>query len=53
VEQFDYLKDKGYFPTAMIMSKDNDLVEFTFRRHPQQQPSQKLTEFVHEDKLKL
>ena len=31
VEQFDYLKDRGYFPTAMIMSKDNDLVEFTFR----------------------
>jgi hypothetical protein len=53
VEQFDYLKDKGYFPTAMILSKGNDLVEFTFRRHPQQQPSQKLNEFVHEDKLKL
>lgn len=53
VEQFDYLKDRGYFPTAMIMSKDKDLVEFTFRRHPQQQPSQKLTEFVSDDKFKL
>jgi len=53
VEQFDYLADRGYFPTAMIMSKDKDLVEFTFRRHPQQQPSQKLTEFVNDDKFKL
>jgi hypothetical protein len=53
VEQFDFLKDRGYFPTAMILSKDDDIVEFTFRRHPQQQPSQKLTEFVNEDKLKL
>jgi hypothetical protein len=53
VEQFDYLKDRGYFPTAMILSNDNDLVEFTFRRHPQQQPAQKLTEFVNDDKFKL
>jgi hypothetical protein len=53
VAQFDYLKDRGYFPTAMILSRVDDIVEFTFRRHPQQQPSQKLTEFVGEDKFKL
>lgn len=46
VEQFDFLKDKGYFPTAMILSKGNDLVEFAFRRHPQQDPTKKLHEFV-------
>jgi hypothetical protein len=53
VEQFDYLKDKGYFPTAMILSKGNELVEFTFRRHPQQDPAKKLYEFSTEDKHKL
>jgi hypothetical protein len=53
VEQFDFLKDRGYFPTAMILSKGNDLVEFTFRRHPQQQPANKLQEFVSDDKFKL
>jgi len=53
VAQFDYLKDRGYFPTAMILSRVDDIVEFTFRRHPQQQPSQKLTEFVSQDKFKL
>jgi hypothetical protein len=53
VEQFNYLADRGYFPTAMILSQENDLVEFTFRRHPEQQPSSKLTEFVGEDKFKL
>lgn len=53
VEQFDFLKDKGYFPNAMILSKDNDLVEFAFRRHPQQMPLNKLQEFVSDDKFKL
>ena len=53
VEQFDFLKDKGYFPNAMILSKGNDLVEFAFRRHPNQDPTKKLHEFVTEDKHKL
>jgi hypothetical protein len=53
VEQFDFLKEKGYFPNAMILSKGNDLVEFTFRRHPNQDPTKKLQEFVNEDKYKL
>lgn len=53
VEQFDYLKDRGYFPNAMILSKGNDLVEFAFRRHPNQDPSKKLPEFVNEDKHQL
>lgn len=53
VEQFDFLKDKGYFPTAMILSKGNDLVEFAFRRHSQQDPTKKLQEFVTEDIHKL
>ena len=53
VEQFDYLKDRGYFPTAMILSKGNELVEFAFRRHPQQDPAKKLYEFSTEDKHKL
>jgi hypothetical protein len=53
VQQFDFLKDRGYFPNAMILSKGSDLVEFAFRRHPQQDPSKKLQEFVNEDKFKL
>ena len=53
VEQFDFLKDKGYFPNAMILSKGNDIVEFAFRRHPQQNPANKLQEFVGDDKFKL
>lgn len=53
VKQFDYLKEKGYFPTAMVLSKGSELVEFTFRRHPNQDPSKKLNEFVTEDKFKL
>jgi hypothetical protein len=53
VEQFDFLKDRGYFPNAMILSKGNDLVEFAFRRHPQQDPSKKLAESVSDDKFKL
>jgi len=53
VEQFDFLKDKGYFPNAMILSKGSDLVEFAFRRHPQQDPSKKLNEFAKEDKFEL
>lgn len=53
VDQFDFLKDNGYFPTAMVLSKRSDLVEFTFRRHPNQDPKKKLTEFVSEDKFKL
>jgi hypothetical protein len=53
VEQFDFLKDRGYFPNAMILSQGNDLVEFTFRRHPQQDPTKKLHEFVPENKYQL
>ena len=53
VEQFDFLKDRGYFPSAMILSKGNDLVEFAFRRHPNQDPTKKLHEFVNEDKHQL
>jgi hypothetical protein len=53
VEQFDFLKDRGYFPNAMILSQGNDLVEFTFRRHPQQDPTKKLQEFVPENKYQL
>lgn len=53
VEQFDFLKDKGYFPNAMILSEGNDLVEFTFRRHPNQDPSKKLQEFVPDNKYQL
>jgi hypothetical protein len=53
VEQFDFLKEKGYFPNAMILSQGNDLVEFTFRRHPQQDPTKKLQEFVPENKYQL
>jgi hypothetical protein len=53
VDQFDFLKENGYFPTAMILSKSSDLVEFTFRRHPNQDPTKKLQEFVNEDKYKL
>jgi len=53
VKQFDFLKDKGYFPNAMILSEGNDLVEFTFRRHPQQDPNKKLQEFVAENKYQL
>lgn len=53
VEQFDFLKGRGYFPNAMILSQGNDLVEFAFRRHPQQDPSKKLEEFVTDDKFKL
>jgi hypothetical protein len=53
VEQFDFLKDKGYFPNAMILSEGNDLVEFTFRRHPNQDPNKKLQEFVPENKYQL
>ena len=53
VDQFDFLKDNGYFPTAMVLSRGSDLVEFTFRRHPNQDPSKKLNEFAQEDKFKL
>jgi hypothetical protein len=53
VEQFDFLKERGYFPSAMILSKGNDLVEFAFRRHPNQDPAKKLQEFVTEDVHKL
>lgn len=53
VDQFDFLKDNGYFPTAMVLTRGSDLVEYTFRRHPNQDPSKKLTEFVSEDKFKL
>jgi len=53
VDQFDFLKDNGYFPNAMILSRGSDLVEFAFRRHPQQDPSKKLNEFAKEDKFEL
>jgi hypothetical protein len=48
VEQFDFLKDRGYFPTAMILSEDKDIVEFTFRRHPNQTQEMKINEFFDE-----
>jgi len=53
VDQFDFLKDNGYFPNAMILSRGSDLVEFAFRRHPQQDPSKKLNEVAKEDKVEL
>lgn len=53
VDQFDFLKDNGYFPTAMILSKGSNLVEYTFRRHPNQDPNKKLQEFNQEDKTQL
>jgi hypothetical protein len=53
VEQFDFLKDRGYFPTAMILSKDKDIAEFTFRRHPNQSKEMKLNEFVGKNKFEL
>ena len=53
VDQFDFLKDNGYFPNAMILSRGSDLVEFAFRRHPNQDPSKKLVEFAKEDKFQL
>jgi len=53
VDQFDFLKDNGYFPTAMILSQGSDIVEFTFRRHPNQDPSKKLHEFVKDNKNEL
>ena len=53
VDQFDFLKDNGYFPNAMILSRGSDLVEFTFRRHPNQDPSKKLVELAKEDKFQL
>jgi hypothetical protein len=53
VEQFDFLKDRGYFPTAMILSKDKDIAEFTFRRHPNQSKEMELNEFVGKNKFEL
>lgn len=53
VDQFDFLKDNGYFPTAMVLSRGSDLVEFTFRRHPNQDPSKKLHEVEMPNKFDL
>jgi hypothetical protein len=53
IDQFDFLKDNGYFPTAMVLSRGSELVEFTFRRHPNQDPSKKLHEVEMPNKFEL
>tara|TARA_R110000851_G_scaffold8011_2_gene30858 strand:- start:32717 stop:33007 length:291 start_codon:yes stop_codon:yes gene_type:complete len=50
-KEFSNLKDKGYFPVGMILSKDLN-VEFMFQRHPKQTKEMKMVELKTPKSLK-
>ena len=51
-EQFNNLKNRGYFPVGLIIGKD-DFVEFVFKRHPKQTKEMRLNETTTDNPLEL
>jgi len=51
-KQFGELKGKGYFPVGMIVRED-DKIEFVFKRHPKQTKEMRLKEVNTDNPLEL